>query len=84
MVARVERGMKVMLKDKEFIVGEKYNGRKFETKHNEAKGKVLVVRDKASNIFDTHQHVGVIHFDWVDELKDVNLDNLISAVIKVS
>jgi hypothetical protein len=81
MVKKVERGMKVMLKNKEFIVGEQYNGREFETKHHEAKGKVLVVRDQATDIFDTHQRVGVLHIDWVDELKEISLDNLVSAVI---
>jgi hypothetical protein len=81
MVKKVERGMKVMLKNKEFIVGEKYNRREFSRSNEKAKGKVIIVNDKATDIFDTNQGFGVMHFEWVDELNEISLDNLVSAVI---
>lgn len=75
-----KRNTKVMLKEG-YVVNERYNGRKFISVNEDAKGKILTVRDTASEIFDTFDRVGVLHHEWVDELKDVSNDTLVTAVI---
>lgn len=76
----VKQGMRVML-NKQYIVGQRYNGRDFDRNNGEAQGKVFTVNAYSSPIFDTKEGYGVMHYEWIDELKDISLDNLITAVI---